>query len=178
MGRVQGGFALVAEIFVLVLVAALAAVGLSLAVSQQTSVEQDARAIEAELAAQAGLEWGIYQVLNPASNAVSAPLAASATGAVPMSGVLADFSVYVNTTRAASESVAAKAGTSGPCGAAASSPMAASAVCWTYTLDVAASAVSTAAAIAGAQAVGVAPGQLGFAERRIGAKVERVETPL
>lgn len=178
MGRIQGGFALIAEIFVLVLVAALAVAGLSMAVSQQTSVEQDARAIEAELAAQAGLEWGIFQVLTPASTAVSAPLAASATGVVPMSGVLADFSVQVNAVRASQPVATASGVTSGgPCAtAAASAAIAASSVCWTYTLDVAASSVLAGAGIASAPSVTVSPGQAGFAERRMRATVERVET--
>ena len=78
----QRGFAMVAAIFLLVVLGLLGGLMLSLTNSQQTSAVRDLLGSRAYYAARAGLEWGAYQAVQ-ASNcpAVSAlPNAVAATG--------------------------------------------------------------------------------------------------
>jgi MSHA biogenesis protein MshP len=69
----SGGFAIVAAIFLLVVLAALGAAMLAISNSQQIASALDLQGARAYQAAQAGLEWGLYQVLDPANATVVAP---------------------------------------------------------------------------------------------------------
>jgi MSHA biogenesis protein MshP len=59
----QAGFGAMAAVFVLVILATLAAAVARLGWTQQTSFSQDLLAAKANQAARAGLEWGMYQAL-------------------------------------------------------------------------------------------------------------------
>lgn len=71
--RRQRGAALITAIFLLVLFAGLAAAMLSLGTSQEAALAQDVQGARALQAARAGIEWGFYQVLDPAHTTVVAP---------------------------------------------------------------------------------------------------------
>lgn len=62
-GTLQRGFGAVAAIVVLVVLAVIAAAVVRLSSSEQTGVAQELQAARATQAAQAGLEWGLYQAL-------------------------------------------------------------------------------------------------------------------
>ena len=64
----QRGFALVSAIFLLVIVAALAAFAIRIGMAQQSTVDLRLLQDRAQAAAQAGIEWGTYRV-NPPSGA-------------------------------------------------------------------------------------------------------------
>ncbi len=88
------GFALVNAIFLLLLMAALAALVANLATSQHASSAMDVQGSRAYQAARAGIEWGAYKILNP-------PAACFATTSfVPPAPTLSSFTVTVtcNTT--------------------------------------------------------------------------------
>lgn len=59
----QTGFGAMAAVFVLVILATLAAAVARLGWTQQTTFSQGLLAAKANLAARAGLEWGMYQAL-------------------------------------------------------------------------------------------------------------------
>jgi MSHA biogenesis protein MshP len=59
----QAGFGAMAAVFVLVILATLAAAVARLGWTQQTSFSQDLLSAKANQAARAGLEWGMYQAL-------------------------------------------------------------------------------------------------------------------
>lgn len=70
----SAGFLLPAAIFILVILAALGAYALNISSIQQTTSTQDVQGSRAYHAARAGLEWGIYQVLDPGTaNLVNCP---------------------------------------------------------------------------------------------------------
>lgn len=71
--RRQGGAALITAIFLLLLFAGLGAAMLDLGTGQQAGLAQDVQGTRALQAARAGLEWGFYQVLDPAHGTVVAP---------------------------------------------------------------------------------------------------------
>ncbi|BBE50005.1 hypothetical protein OYT1_ch0432 [Ferriphaselus amnicola] len=161
----QRGFALVIEIFALVLIAALAVAGLSLAVSQQAGVTQDVRATEAELAARAGLEWATYQTLkndcgNFAIGARSAPVSAVA----PLAGSLADFQVVVTAS-------AVTAASAVDCTPPASGVAPASAVGWAYAVSAVATTVTVGSGVA--EAASTQAGRAEYAERTLRVRIDR-----
>jgi len=82
MRQRQSGFALVAAIFVLVILGLLGGWILSLSNTQQISAVRDLLGTRAYYAARAGLEWGTYQALqnNSCAAAGALPNAATATG--------------------------------------------------------------------------------------------------
>lgn len=71
------GFAIASAIFLLVVLAGLGAAMLTLSTTQQITSTQDLQGSRVFHAAQAGLEWGLYQVLDPTNATVVAPGAAT-----------------------------------------------------------------------------------------------------
>lgn len=66
--RYQGGFAYIAAIVLLVVMAALAASMLRLNSVSQSTANQDLLAIRAGQAARAGIEWGLFQLRSGSCN--------------------------------------------------------------------------------------------------------------
>ncbi len=67
------GFALPSAIFLLVVLAALAAFLANIAGTQSMTSTQDVQGTRAYHAARAGIEWGLYQVLDPTNVTVVPP---------------------------------------------------------------------------------------------------------
>jgi MSHA biogenesis protein MshP len=65
------GFLLPAAIFILVILAALGAYTLNVTSLQQAGSTQDVQGARAYQAARAGIEWGAFQVLSPATTALA-----------------------------------------------------------------------------------------------------------
>lgn len=82
----SAGFALPSAIFLLVVLAGLAAFMLTVFTASQTAQTQDLNGVRAYQAARAGLEWGAYQVLDPRNDSIGTP----ATCAAPVTD-LVDF---------------------------------------------------------------------------------------
>ena len=89
----QPGFTIVSAIFLLVVLALLGAFIVNLSTTQNVTSAQDIQGSRAYHAARAGLEWGLYQVLDPLNATVVAPGAptwpnmpgcAAATTAAPL----------------------------------------------------------------------------------------------
>ena len=66
------GFVLPSAIFLLVILAALAAFLVNISTTQNMTSAQDIQGARAYHAARAGVEWGLYQVLVPAAAACAA----------------------------------------------------------------------------------------------------------
>lgn len=100
MRKKQTGFSIVIGIFLLVVIAGLAAFMVSLYVAQQTTASQDVQGTRAYHAAKAGIEWGTYQILAPENSAITvAPYnCIGAMGNPTFSGALQNFSVSVSCT--------------------------------------------------------------------------------
>lgn len=77
--RRQSGFGMFAVIAVLVILAVLAGGLVALSSTQSSNLAQDARAANAEQAARAGTEWGLFRAFNTA-----APWCDNATAAAPV----------------------------------------------------------------------------------------------
>lgn len=75
--RQEGGFALVAAIALLVLMTSLGAFLVEMVSTQNVTSTQDVQGSRAYHAARAGVEWGLYAVLDPANATVVAPAAAA-----------------------------------------------------------------------------------------------------
>lgn len=87
--RPERGFALVAALFVLVIVAAVVVLMSRLSVTQNTSLDLSVQQARAYQAARAGLEWGLHQLLLESNTTGVCP-----EGSVSMAGSgLAEFSV-------------------------------------------------------------------------------------
>jgi MSHA biogenesis protein MshP len=82
MRRAQRGFAMVAAIFLMVVLALLGGLMVTMSNSQQISAVRDTLGTRAYYAARAGIEWGAYQALQAGSCPATAALpgAAAATG--------------------------------------------------------------------------------------------------
>ena len=90
-GASQRGFAIVAGIFLLLLMAALGALMVTLSSTSNVTSAQDIQGVRAYQAARAGLEWGIYSVTRPA-----APQCDYSPATLPtLAGDLAPFVVTV-----------------------------------------------------------------------------------
>ena len=76
-----GGFVLPSAIFLLVILAALAAFLVNISTTQHTTSAQDVQGTRALHAARAGIEWGLYQVMDPINASVAAMVAPYGTGA-------------------------------------------------------------------------------------------------
>ena len=83
----QQGVSLISAIFMLLLFAALAAYMVSLTNTANVTSAQDINGVRAYQAAQAGLEWGAYQVLVPAT--------ASCAASTTLPAAINDFTVTV-----------------------------------------------------------------------------------
>jgi MSHA biogenesis protein MshP len=91
--RRQAGFALAAVIFILVILAALAAGIVSLSTSQHLGQAQDLRGSLAYQAARSGAEYGIYQV---AQGGVACTAGSCSLGALPgLDAPLNDFTLQL-----------------------------------------------------------------------------------
>lgn len=71
--RGQRGFTIVSAIFLLVVLASLGAFIVNISTTQSVTSAQDVQGSRAYHAARAGLEWGLYQVLDPLNTTVVAP---------------------------------------------------------------------------------------------------------
>ena len=74
---------MVTAIFILVVLAALGAFVVNISTTQQLTSAQDLQGSRAYHAARAGIEWGIYQVLDPTNATVTAMVPPYGTGAQP-----------------------------------------------------------------------------------------------
>ncbi len=102
----QHGVTIIAAIFMLLLLSAIAALMVTLSMSQNTASAQDVQGARAYQAARAGMEWGIYQVMVPENaNTLVAPHTVPAacpgvTNLNALGGSLAGFQVMVSCTLA------------------------------------------------------------------------------
>ncbi|MHB1092093.1 hypothetical protein [Thiobacillus sp.] len=87
--RTESGFVLPTAIFLLVILAALAAYMVSLSRTSHISSALDVQGTRAYLAARAGIEWGAWQLLQNSSSC------AAASPPLTLGGTLAAFSVTV-----------------------------------------------------------------------------------
>ena len=96
----QQGFAIVAAIFLLVVLAALGAFMVTFSTVQHTTTAQDLQGVRAYQAARAGTEWGAFQILrNPAASFVSACQTVPVPQTLPaLAPTLANFTVTVGCT--------------------------------------------------------------------------------
>lgn len=99
--RISAGFALVSAIFLLLLMAALGAFMVTFTSTQHASSALDMEGSRAYWAARAGLDWGLYQVLDPLNVTVAPNLPECFTSpSTPVfGGMLAGFTVSVTCTR-------------------------------------------------------------------------------
>jgi MSHA biogenesis protein MshP len=67
------GFVLPSAIFLLVILAGLAAFMVTISQTMSTTSVQDVRGARAYQAARSGVEWGLYQVFDPTNSTVVAP---------------------------------------------------------------------------------------------------------
>jgi MSHA biogenesis protein MshP len=67
------GFVLPSAVFLLVILAALAAFLVTISTTQNVTSAQDVQGARAYQAARAGIEWGLYPVLDPLNTSVVAP---------------------------------------------------------------------------------------------------------
>ena len=95
------GFSVLAAIFLLVVLAALAAFLLTVGGLQQTSSTLDLQGAKVYQAARAGIEWGVYRALRDDS------CVASTSFALP--GGLSEFTVTVQCTQTAYDEISAGA---------------------------------------------------------------------
>lgn len=96
--RAQRGFALVTAVFLLVVLAGLGTAMGAFFVAQQQSSALDVVGTRAYHAARAGVEWGVYQVIQAnlvGGTYAAACQAAPVTESVPLAGTLSLFSVAV-----------------------------------------------------------------------------------
>ena len=94
----QTGFSIIAAIFLLVVLALLAALIASVTGMQQSSGQLDLQGVRAYQAARAGMEWAAYQVLDPNDAIPACGLAAcpaSPQNLPALAGSLAGFTVTV-----------------------------------------------------------------------------------
>lgn len=91
--RPSRGFALVSAIFLVVVLSLLGAMIVSLSTTQQVGSTRDLLGSRAYFAARAGIEWGVYQVLQGGG-------ACSASSTLPaLAGSAAGITVVVNCSR-------------------------------------------------------------------------------
>ena len=80
-GQPAGGFVLPSAIFLIAILASLAAFLVTISTTQSTTSAQDVQGARAYHAARAGIEWGLYRVLDPANATVVAMVVPYGTGA-------------------------------------------------------------------------------------------------
>ena len=92
----QAGFVLVLAVFMLVMLASIAAYLLTISTLQVQTAAQDELGARAYQSARVGIEWGTYQILRaPAQPFATACTAGSGTQTIALTGQLAGFSVAV-----------------------------------------------------------------------------------
>lgn len=89
-GKIQRGFSIVSAIFLLVVLAGLGAAMLTFSNAQHTSSTQDMQGTRAYYAAQAGIEWGVFKLVNPPAACFAGPISF-----VPPAPTLSAFTVTV-----------------------------------------------------------------------------------
>ena len=95
-GRRQSGFVLVLAVFMIVMLAAIAAYLLTISNLQVQTAAQDELGARAYQSARTGIEWGAYQILRAPAQAFATSCAAgTVTQTIALSGQLAGFSVAV-----------------------------------------------------------------------------------
>lgn len=82
--QAQRGFAAIAAIFLVVILAALGAFMLTFSNTQQLTSAQDIQGTRAYWAARAGLEWGIGSVVASASTPPACPILGTSSPATPI----------------------------------------------------------------------------------------------
>lgn len=95
--RLARGFSLVTAIFLLVVLSALGAFMVMFTGLQQNTIQVDVLGVRAYYAARAGINWAMYQALDPDNTiAGQAAFAACPSGTInTMTGTLAPFTVVV-----------------------------------------------------------------------------------
>jgi MSHA biogenesis protein MshP len=91
----QRGFSIVAALFLIVVLGALGAALVTVATMQHSSAALDLQGVRAYQAARAGIEWGLYRVLDPDAAPASPLPACWAPASVTPSSSLAAFLVTV-----------------------------------------------------------------------------------
>ena len=86
--RTDSGFAIITAIFLLVVLAALAAFMITLSGTHQATPYQSINATRVYFGAKAGVEWGIQQAIATGSCAASTPLALTGNGLDGVSAVV------------------------------------------------------------------------------------------
>lgn len=101
--RLARGFSLVTAIFLLVVLSALGAFMVMFTGLQQNTIQVDVLGVRAYYAARAGINWAMYQALDPDNTiAGQAAFAACPSGTInTMTGTLAPFTVVVSCTATA-----------------------------------------------------------------------------
>ncbi len=95
----QCGFSIVSALFILVVLAALAAGLVHVSVMQHASAALDLQGVRAYQAARAGLEWGVYRILDPEGTpSATLPACWGAPEALSLAQDLAPFAVSVTCT--------------------------------------------------------------------------------
>lgn len=98
MKRTQRGFALIAAIVLVVVLAALAGFVASIVSGQGASQQLERMSQMADLAAQTGVEWGAYQVMRPAAApACPPPITLTLPGSLGATPVTVTCNVYPTT---------------------------------------------------------------------------------
>lgn len=94
--RRHGGFSMMSAIFLIVVLALLAAGMAKFALMQHTSSTLDLQGVRAYQAARAGLEWGLYRILDPDSAAsATLPTCWAGGASVTLAQDLAPFTTSV-----------------------------------------------------------------------------------
>ncbi|MFN0318436.1 MAG: agglutinin biogenesis protein MshP [Burkholderiales bacterium] len=99
--RTQRGFSMMSAIFLIVVLALLGAAMAKFSIMQHTSSTLDFEGVRAYQAARAGIEWGLYRILDP-DTAPSATLPSCWAGSanVTLGGDLSPFTTLVSCTSA------------------------------------------------------------------------------
>lgn len=93
--NLQAGFSIVSAIFLLVILAAMGAMIVTFSTVQHATSAQDVQSARAYQAARAGIEWGLYQLLRPATPECEGSTQFSPSGTLSLAGELQPFTVTV-----------------------------------------------------------------------------------
>ena len=102
--KAQHGFSLLTAIFLLVVIAALAAFAVTISTTQQRGIALDVLGARAYQASRVGIDWGAYQLLR---NGGGCGAASAALPAGTLGGTLGGFTVNVGCTATAHSEAAA-----------------------------------------------------------------------
>lgn len=107
----QNGFGLITAVFILLILASLAAMMSTLVTNQRMEVTLDSLGMNAYGAAQTGIEWGVYQTLQNGAFATDCQGGSVSQVLPTLPGQLAPFTVTVSCTSSSASEVTAPAGT-------------------------------------------------------------------